>query len=54
MNLYIKTSQKFYRQFAKAKLKFQEKVASPEFNYKGGKFYYCAQANLNMIFGRIN
>ena len=45
MNLYIKTSQKFYRQFAKAKLKFREKVASPVFNYKERvSVINCAQA----------
>ena len=34
MNLFSKTSQTFYRQFSKTKLKFQEKVASSGCDYK--------------------
>ena len=34
LNLYSKTSQKFYRQFTKTKLKIREKIASSRFNYK--------------------
>ena len=34
MNLLSKTSEKFYQQFSKTKLKFQEKVASYWCDYK--------------------
>ena len=34
MNLFSKTSEKFYQQFSKTKLKFQEKVASYWCDYK--------------------
>ena len=54
MDVYSKMSIKFYRQFAKAKLKFREKVPIPGLNIRKGilkGYIHCAQ--LRMFFNNF-